>query len=466
MAEGTGISWAHHSQNFWMGCDKVDPGCAHCYIGRILHKQGREPWGDIYRTKTWGDPDRWNRRAAAEGDVQRVFTCSMSDFFHTKADEWRPEAWEIIKRTPNLVWLVLTKRPERIHNHLPADWGEGYPNVWLGVTVAWKGAFNKMDTLRRIPVHPSAVRWISSEPLLEDIADEINLDGFGWVVAGGESGGGAEYLWDRSKDWRTEFDIGGRRTMKLEWAARLRDKTKAAGLPFMFKQVTWPQSGHGVNALGRDWHEYPRPPLPLPWKPQPEIDAKHLFTAEQLLSLDESGHPMNKTVTRKRKSAPFSESPLPPSNGAALAKLEDEPGIIPASPEQMTNEALAGFVHDVFQKIRNYLPYVAELRRRFAALPRGNANIMGCKTWDEFCDRKLHRTASAIRKALAAGRRLTGGTPIGELALRLRQLRAIMGSPTEPIVLLNAVHLAAHDGVATITERSLLLSSEARTVRR
>lgn len=290
MAEGTGISWAHNSQNFWMGCDKVDPGCAHCYIDRILERQGRAPWGEIYRTKTWNEPDKWDRRAEAERYVERVFTCSMSDFFHAKADEWRTEAWAIIKRTPNLVWLVLTKRPERIHNHLPADWGEGYPNVWLGVTVAWNGAFNKMDALRKIPIHPKAVRWISAEPLLEDISAEINLDGFGWVVAGGESGNGDEYLWDRSKDWRSEFDIGGRRTMKLEWAARLRDKTKAAGLPFMFKQVTWPQSGYGVNALGRDWHEYPPPPLPYPWKPQPAIDAKHLFTVDQLLRVDENGH--------------------------------------------------------------------------------------------------------------------------------------------------------------------------------
>ena len=197
MAEGTGISWAHNSHNFWMGCDKGDPGSAHCYIDRILERQGRAPWGEIYRTKTWNEPDKWDRRAEAERYVERVFTCSMSDFFHAKADEWRTEAWAIIKRTPNLVWLVLTKRPERIHNHLPADWGEGYPNVWLGVTVAWNGAFNKMDALRKIPIHPKAVRWISAEPLLEDISAEINLDGFGWVVAGGESGNGDEYLWTR-----------------------------------------------------------------------------------------------------------------------------------------------------------------------------------------------------------------------------------------------------------------------------
>jgi hypothetical protein len=71
----------------------------------------------------------------------------------------------------------------------------------------------------------------------------------------------------------------------------IRDKTKAAGLPFIFKQVTSPCSGVGVNALGRVWHECPSPPLPFPWKPQPDIEAKHLYTVEQLKNLDDSGRP-------------------------------------------------------------------------------------------------------------------------------------------------------------------------------
>jgi protein gp37 len=128
--------------------------------------------------------------------------------------------------------------------------------------------------------------------LLEDISQELNLDGFGWVAVGGESGSGNEYLWDSNGDWKKELlQTAGRRTMKLEWAARIRDKTKAAGLPFHFKQVTSPCSGVGVNALGRDWHEYPPPPLPYPWKPQFAIEAKHLYTVEQLKNLDDGGQP-------------------------------------------------------------------------------------------------------------------------------------------------------------------------------
>ncbi len=61
MAENSGISWTHATQHFWVGCDKVAPECAHCYIDRILVKQGREPWGEMYRTKTWDAPWKWEK---------------------------------------------------------------------------------------------------------------------------------------------------------------------------------------------------------------------------------------------------------------------------------------------------------------------------------------------------------------------------------------------------------------------
>jgi len=226
-------------------------------------RQGREPWGEIYRTKTWNEPAKWQRKAEKDRVCLRVFTCSLSDFFHVKADPWRDEAWQIMRDTPNLVWLVLTKRPERILRCLPKDWP--YPNVWPGVSTGCRVTLNKMDLLRNVPIHDKAVRWISAEPLLENLVPVINLDGFGWIVTGGESGSGQEYQWNYGPDWRTEFDTGGRRTMKLEWAANLRDATKRQGLPFLFKQITSPRPGAGADALGRDWHEYPAPPLDLPW---------------------------------------------------------------------------------------------------------------------------------------------------------------------------------------------------------
>ena len=173
--------------------------------------------GNAVPDKTWGEPAKWQRELRSKKKARRVFTCSESDFFHVKADARGKRAQpDVIRDTPNLVYLILTKRPDRIARHLPTDWP--YRNVWLGVSTGCQQTLNKMDTLCRIPVHPEAVRFVSAEPLLESLVPGINLDGFGWVIAGGESGSGAEYHWDRTGNWRKEFSTDGRRYMAAEWA--------------------------------------------------------------------------------------------------------------------------------------------------------------------------------------------------------------------------------------------------------
>ncbi len=92
-----------------------------------MKRAGREPFNGPTRTKTWSQPSRWQRQAIEQERRFRVFTCSMSDFFHPGADKWREEAWQVIKECDQLDWLVLTKRPELIRNRLPDDWGDGYP---------------------------------------------------------------------------------------------------------------------------------------------------------------------------------------------------------------------------------------------------------------------------------------------------------------------------------------------------
>ena len=275
MAKTSGISWTHSTWNSWLGCDKVAPECAKCYIDRTLRKQFRAPWGTLYLTKTWGEPAKWQAELKPKRRAMRVFTCSESDFFHAKADAWRPQAWGVIRDTPNLVYLILTKRPARIARHLPPDWP--YRNVWLGVSTGCQQTLNKMDALRQIPIHPEAVHFISAEPLLESLFPVINLDGFGWVIAGGESGSGAEYQWDRTGNWRKEFSTGGRRYMSVEWAEQLRDACLARNIPFLFKQATAPQSGMGTNLLGRVWHEFPPAPSGLQWQME-----KHEWTLVQI----------------------------------------------------------------------------------------------------------------------------------------------------------------------------------------
>src|SRR6266404_2957797 len=146
MADQTIISWTEHTWNPWRGCTKISPGCAHCYMytQQLRYKNPTfNPFVVTQTKSTWNDPLRWQREAAAAGRTERVFTCSWSDFFHKDADAWRPRAWDIIARCPNLQFQILTKRPERILEHLPKfghglccdHWEKGWPNVWLGVSV-------------------------------------------------------------------------------------------------------------------------------------------------------------------------------------------------------------------------------------------------------------------------------------------------------------------------------------------
>ncbi len=125
----TVIGWTNYTHNFWTGCQKVSTGCKFCYMHRMLEGKGKNP-NRVVKAN--------NKSFAApffDKKPKMIFTCSMSDFFIEEADLWRIDAWRIIKETPWHTWQILTKRPERIRECLPDDWGEnGYPNVWLGVT--------------------------------------------------------------------------------------------------------------------------------------------------------------------------------------------------------------------------------------------------------------------------------------------------------------------------------------------
>jgi len=138
------------------------------------------------KTKDWSHPERWDRQARQAGERQRVFTCSLSDFFHPGADAWRREAWEIIRRTENLDWLILTKRPELARDRLPPDWGNGYPNVWLGVTCGCVTSLYRLEHLRQIP---AVIKFVSAEPLLERMDFRAHLGWLDWIITGCERAG-------------------------------------------------------------------------------------------------------------------------------------------------------------------------------------------------------------------------------------------------------------------------------------
>lgn len=254
MGETTGIAWTGATWNPWVGCTRVSEGCALCYMYAIEERFGRDP-RIVRRTRpdSFNAPLRWARQPLGP---RTVFTCSMSDFFHADADAWRPEAWAIIRETPELTYQVLTKRPERIADHLPDDWGHGYPNVWLGVSgETLHHAADRGATLRAIPAR---VRFLSAEPWLErsDAAapkdwpirsglggyvDVVGL--FDWVIVGGESGANC-------------------RAFDTESARRLIAAANAIAVPVFLKQLGGHPDKRDREAAvldGRTWTETPEP---------------------------------------------------------------------------------------------------------------------------------------------------------------------------------------------------------------
>lgn len=181
MGKNSSIQWTDHTWNPWHGCVKVSDGCKYCYMYRDKERYGQDPTKVIRSAKsTFNKPMFWK-------DPTLVFTCSWSDFFIEDADQWRKDAWDIIKATPHLTYQILTKRPERILECLPDDWGVGYDNVWIGVSCENQEMFDlRVPILKTIP---AKVLFISFEPLIGPIEiSGADISGIGWAIVGGESG--------------------------------------------------------------------------------------------------------------------------------------------------------------------------------------------------------------------------------------------------------------------------------------
>ncbi len=233
MGKTTGISWTMRTFNPWRGCKKVSPGCDNCYMFTEQIRYNLDPTV-ITRTKTWSQPKRWQKPLTGTNKKEMVFTCSWSDFFIQNADPWRPDVWKIIKDTPNLIYQILTKRPKLISTRLPEDWGDGYPNVALGVSIESADYVNRADDLRKVPAR---WRFISAEPLLGSIKG-LDLKDIHWLIAGGESG--------------SNF-----REMNLDWAREARDLCLENKVPFFFKQDSAFLPGQNNVLDGRTWEEWP-----------------------------------------------------------------------------------------------------------------------------------------------------------------------------------------------------------------
>lgn len=209
MGEATAIEWCDHTFNPWWGCQRVSPGCEHCYAETFSKRVGLKVWGPqserrFFGEKHWSEPLKWDRAAERDGVRRRVFCASMADVFEDLPilDDWRAKLWRLIEQTPHLDWLLLTKRPESMQRLAPFRWAKGWPkNVWAGTTAEdQKRAEERLVELEQVP---AAIRFVSNEPGLSLVvlARWLFSGRIQWVIVGGESGAGArpfDISWARS----------------------------------------------------------------------------------------------------------------------------------------------------------------------------------------------------------------------------------------------------------------------------
>lgn len=238
MGTKTGISWTDHTQNFWWGCAKISPGCKNCYAADWAKRFGTK-WGVDAKRREFGEkhqnePRIWNRAAQREGRRHRVFCSSMADVFDINAPVGaRDLMWPIIKETTWLDWQLLTKRPENVLAMLPADWGAGYPNVWMGVTTEnQEMAEKRLAILRTLP---ALTKFASYEPALEHVDFRAHLDAIDWLIIGGESGGSA-------------------RAFDPAWSTSAIEQCREAGVACFMKQMgePWARTNKAKQRHGAD----------------------------------------------------------------------------------------------------------------------------------------------------------------------------------------------------------------------
>jgi protein gp37 len=234
MAMKSGIEWTESTWNPLTGCTKISPGCKHCYAERMarrLQAMGQPNYKNGFNLTVHEHalnlPEKWKR-------PQNIFVNSMSDLFHKSVPtDFIHRVFDVMGRAHWHRFQVLTKRSAR----LAAMSGElpWHPNVWVGVSVENSDYVHRIDHLRTTGAE---VRFLSLEPLLGPLPN-LNLDGIGWVVVGGESGPGA-------------------RPADPAWVAEIRDQCVAARVPFFFKQWGGVQKKKAGRTLdGKIWGEMP-----------------------------------------------------------------------------------------------------------------------------------------------------------------------------------------------------------------
>jgi protein gp37 len=235
MATNSPIEWTEATWNPVTGCDKVSPGCAHCYAERMakrLQAMGQRNYTHGFEVTLQEQmlelPLRWRR-------PRRIFVNSMSDLFHAEVpDAFIRRVFDVMRQADRHEFQILTKRSDRLlamAGELP--WA---PHIWMGVSVENRRFVKRIDDLRGTGAH---VKFLSLEPLLGPLRD-LDLRGIKWVIVGGESGPRA-------------------RPIDARWVIDIRDQCRAAEVPFFFKQwggVFKKRTGRQLE--GRTWDELPK----------------------------------------------------------------------------------------------------------------------------------------------------------------------------------------------------------------
>jgi len=234
MASGTGIEWTESTWNPVTGCSKISPGCKHCYAERMarrLQAMGQTNYANGFQVALHPHMLDLSRRWKKP---QTIFVNSMSDLFHDDVPlDFIARVFDVMRSSPQHRFQVLTKRAERLARI--ASGLEWHSNVWMGVSVESPRYLGRIDLLRATP---AAVKFLSLEPLLEDLG-RFDLSGIDWVIAGGESGPQA-------------------RPMEAAWVRGIRDLCAESYVPFFFKQWGGTRKKKAGRLLdGRLWDQMP-----------------------------------------------------------------------------------------------------------------------------------------------------------------------------------------------------------------
>jgi protein gp37 len=249
MAENSKIEWTHHTANLWWGCTKVHTGCDNCYAVALAKRYGKDVWGNDKPRRliqnVWREIGKYQKQAEAVGEIHRVFVGSMMDIFEIpmplvdskgvhysevenefyNTGQLRTKFFtEVVPSSPNLMFLLLTKRPSNINKYIPESWKKTPPkNVMFGTSPVNQETADKL-IVQLFKVN--GLRFLSVEPQLDKIdlmakvgdTEKVLLDLVDWVISGGESG-------------------HSKRPFDCDWARLIRDDCKIKGVPFFFKQI-------------------------------------------------------------------------------------------------------------------------------------------------------------------------------------------------------------------------------------